>query len=105
MRAESARLHRAIPIVRASSSRQIKELEEFFGILLMHRVRGKFELTPSGSELHAIAQSHFRALDNLLRQESGKTIAVRVAGGESVLHGALLPLLPQLRGKIPKYYP
>ena len=68
---------------------------------MTHRVKGKFELTEAGSELHAIAQSHFRALDNLLRRDSGKTISVRVAGGESVLHGALLPVLPRLRGRFP----
>ncbi|MDD5198388.1 MAG: LysR family transcriptional regulator [Terrimicrobiaceae bacterium] len=82
-------------------SRQIKELEEFFGTRLVNRRRGKFELTAAGTELHSIAESHFRALDNLLRRETGKTITVRVAGGESVLHGALLPLLPQLKSRLP----
>ncbi len=82
-------------------SRQIKELEEFFGTRLMNRVRGKFGLSPAGSELHAIAESHFRALDNLLRRSNGKTTSVRIAGGESVLHGVLLPILPQLKSKFP----
>lgn len=82
-------------------SRQVKELEAFFGTQLINRRRGEFELTAAGAELHSIAESHFRALDNLLRRESGKAVSVRIAGGESVLHGALLPLLPQLTARLP----
>ena len=82
-------------------SRQVKELETFFGTQLINRRRGKFELTTAGAELHLIAGSHFRALDNLLRRESGKAVSVKIAGGESVLHGALLPLLPQLTARLP----
>lgn len=82
-------------------SRQVKELEEFFGTQLINRKRGKFELTASGTELHSIAESHFRALDNLLLKEAGKPVSVRIAGGESVLHGTLLPLLPQAAARLP----
>lgn len=82
-------------------SRQIKELEEFFGTRLIHRKRGRFELTAAGVELHSIAESHFRALDNLLRREADQTIFVRIGGGESVLHGILLPLLPRLQSRLP----
>src|SRR5688572_3052813 len=44
-------------------SRQLKELERYFGVELLVRGRGRLKLTPAGSELHRIVGQAFGALE------------------------------------------
>jgi DNA-binding transcriptional LysR family regulator len=80
-------------------SRQLKELEEFFGAELLRRGHGQFELTPAGRELFQIVQSHFNAMEDLADRCANQNMEVTVGGGESLLHWLLLPGLTEFRAK------
>src|SRR5271166_7116127 len=82
-------------------SRQLKELEEFFGTELQRRERGRFELTSAGRELFQIVQSHFKAMEDLAERCADQNVEVSVGGGESFLQWLLLPGLAEFRAKHP----
>jgi hypothetical protein len=83
-------------------SRQLRELEEFFGAQLIVRGGGRFELTQEGEELFQIVQFHFRALEDLLRRCSSENVDITIGAGDSILHGWVLPNLGKLRTKFHK---
>ena len=82
-------------------SRQLKELEEFFGAELRRRGRGRFELTPTGRELFQIVQSHFNAMEDLAARCANQNVEVSVGGAENLLHWLLLPGFAEFRAKQP----
>lgn len=63
-------------------SRQLKELEEFFGAELLRRGRGRFELSLAGRELYQIVQSHFNAMEDLADRCANQNIEVTVGADE-----------------------
>lgn len=75
-------------------SRQLKELEEFFGAELIRRGRGQFTLTPAGRRLLALTQQHFSALEEFRSQCADEPVELRIGAGESLIQWVLLPLLP-----------
>ena len=82
-------------------SRQIRELESFFGAPLTRR-RGKgIAPTAAGEELARVAQAHLQALDDFRRRCRAEPRALSIAAGNSVLEWLLLPALAQLDGKLP----
>ena len=83
-------------------SRQLRELEDFFGSQLIVRGAGRFELTREGEELFQIVQFHFRALEDLLRRCSSDNVEITIGAGDSILQGWILPNLGKLRAKFPK---
>jgi DNA-binding transcriptional LysR family regulator len=83
-------------------SRQLKELEDFFGAELLRRTRGNFELTPAGRDLFQIVSSHFDALEELADRCAKENVEVNVGAGESLLHGLVLPCISEFRAKHPK---
>ncbi len=74
-------------------SRQLKELETFFGTELALRGRGQFELTRAGRQLNGLAQLHLAALKELRQNCADQPIEMRIGAGESVIHWVLLPNL------------
>lgn len=81
-------------------SRQVKELEEFFGAKLLERAGKTVRLTDSGRKLAVLAQSFFHAVEEM-RAAAAKDDALRVGAGESVLRWMLAPRLQELRGIAP----
>lgn len=86
-------------------SRQLKELEEFFGTELLRRRRGRFELTPAGRELFQIVQSHFTAIEDLAKRCSNQNIELAIGAGESLLNGLLIPNFAAFRLRHPTITP
>lgn len=82
-------------------SRQLKELEEFFGAELLIRRRGRFALTSVGRELFQIVQSHFNAIEELANRCANQNVEVTVGAGESLLHWLLLPNFSEFRKRYP----
>jgi DNA-binding transcriptional LysR family regulator len=82
-------------------SRQLKELEEFFGAELLRRTHGRFELTSAGRELFKIVKSHFNALEDLADRCANENVEVTFGAGESLLHWLLFPCLAEFRRKHP----
>jgi DNA-binding transcriptional LysR family regulator len=82
-------------------SRQIKELEEFFGIELVRRKGRGIVLTAAGQRLHLLAREQLLALSDFKRSSAGRPVELTVAAGESLIQWLLLPRLPAIQKKLP----
>jgi DNA-binding transcriptional LysR family regulator len=89
------------PVRQSQLSRQLKELEEFFGGTLIERRRGLFRLTATGRELSEIAWTTLTRLDDFERRCAGNPVEVHLGAGESVLVWMLLPRLGELLASEP----
>jgi DNA-binding transcriptional LysR family regulator len=89
------------PSRQSQLSRQLKELEGVFGAELVRRGRGQFALTQAGRELLTIAQHSFGALQNFALTCAGEPVSLRIAAGESLLQGLIVPVLPELERVVP----
>lgn len=84
-------------------SRQLTELEEFFGAKLINRGRAvRFALTEIGLRLEKIVRPTFTALHELKSGKKGGAITIRIGAGESILSWMIVPLLPALRRTLPQ---
>jgi DNA-binding transcriptional LysR family regulator len=82
-------------------SRQIKELEEFFGTELVWRKGRGIALTPAGEQLHILAREQLLALTDFKKICAGQKVELTVAAGDSLLQWVLLPRLHDIRQKLP----
>ena len=78
-------------------SRQVKELEEFFGTKLVERAGKTIRLTEDGRKLAVLTQAYFRSVEEL-RSSFSKDEVVRIGAGESVFRWLLMPRLVELQG-------
>jgi DNA-binding transcriptional LysR family regulator len=79
-------------------SRQVKELEEFFGTRLVERAGKTVRLTEAGRKLALLTQSYFRSIEEL-RQNSTQEEVIHLGAGESVFRWLLMPRLAELQGQ------
>jgi len=97
--AEAGSIAKAAPgdVVRQSQiSRQIRELEEFFGAELTQR-RGKtLVLTAAGRRLADLSRGQLQGLDDFRREEQGQPKAFVFGSGASTLESLVAPRLPAL---------
>ncbi len=97
--AEAGSIAKAAPgdVVRQSQiSRQIRELEEFFGTELTQR-RGKtLILTPAGLRLSGLVRGQLQGLDDFRREEQGRPKVFVFGSGTSTLESMIAPRLPAL---------
>ncbi len=84
------------PVRQSLLSRQLKELEEFFGATLIERRRGVFRLTAAGRTLIDIARPSLTQLEDFERCCGGQSTEVHIGAGESVLVWLLTPKLKPL---------
>jgi DNA-binding transcriptional LysR family regulator len=89
------------PAKQSLFSRQIKELEEFFGTELIRRKGRGIALTEAGVRLHIIARDCFGALSDFKSDCKGRPVEVVIGTGESVIHWLLMPRLDELRKQLP----
>ncbi|MGD9417369.1 MAG: LysR family transcriptional regulator [Verrucomicrobiota bacterium JB025] len=78
-------------------SRQIKELEAFFGVALTRRVGRRIEITEEGHRLALIIRRQFGELDNFRESMAGRSVNVRFGSQGSVIDWLLVPRLPEIR--------
>lgn len=83
-------------------SRQLKELERYFGVELLKRGRGPAELTDAGQRLYEIVGHMLRALEEFRGTCAGQPIELVVGAGESLIQWLLLPRLPGLAEAHPR---
>src|SRR5262245_43877509 len=83
-------------------SRQLKELERYFGVELIKRGRGPAELTDAGQRLYEIVGHTMRALEEFRGTCAGQPIELVVGAGESLIQWLLLPRLPGLAEAHPR---
>src|SRR3989475_11198374 len=77
-------------------SRQLKELERYFGVELLKRGHGPAELTDVGQRLYEIVGHTLRALEEFRGTCAGQSVELVVGAGESLIQWLLLPRLPAL---------
>jgi DNA-binding transcriptional LysR family regulator len=82
-------------------SRQVKELEQFFGVELVHRKGRGIALTPVGERLHLLAREQLLALSDFKSSATGQTIELTITAGDSLIQWILLPQLGAIRAKLP----
>ena len=83
------------PTKQSQYSRQLKELEEFFGVELIHRGKGRFHLTPEGRALFQLVQNQLGGLEEFLRRSSHARVDLHIGAGEAWLHWLVIPALNQ----------
>jgi DNA-binding transcriptional LysR family regulator len=77
-------------------SRQLKELERYFGAELLKRGRGPAELTDAGRRLYEIVGHTLAALEEFRMTCAGQPVELVIGAGESVIQWLLLPRLAGL---------
>lgn len=82
-------------------SRQLKELERYFGAELIQRGRGPAKLTPAGERLYQIIRHSFGALEEFRQGCANQPVELVIGAGESLIQWLLLPRLSQLTKKAP----
>jgi DNA-binding transcriptional LysR family regulator len=83
-------------------SRQLKELERYFGVELLVRGRGPMTLTDAGKRLYQIVGHAFGALEEFRQTCAGEPVELVIGAGESLIQWLLLPSLGTLTTKHPR---
>lgn len=78
-------------------SRQIKELEAFFGVGLTRRVGRRIEITSEGNQLALIIRRKFGELDDFRESMAGRSVNIRFGSQGSVIDWLLVPRLTGIR--------
>jgi DNA-binding transcriptional LysR family regulator len=78
-------------------SRQIKELEAFFGVALTRRVGRRIEITDEGRRLALVIRRQFRELDDFREAMNGRPVGVRIGSQGSVIDWLVVPRLGLVR--------
>ena len=96
-----ARVAGGDPAKQSLYSRQVRELEQFFGVELTRR-RGKgIEVTEQGRELARQVRAHLQSLTDFKRACVGQPIEFRIASGNSVVEWLLVPNMDKLSAEAP----
>jgi DNA-binding transcriptional LysR family regulator len=90
------------PTRQSQFSRQIKELEVFFGTELTRRQGKSIVLSSAGMRLAKIARESFAALDDFHRACKSEPIEFSIGAGDALLQWLLFPRLAQLHDTIPR---
>jgi DNA-binding transcriptional LysR family regulator len=88
------------PTKQSQFSRQIKELEGFFGVALSRRVGRRIEITEEGQRLSLVIRRHFRELDDFREAMSGRCVSIRFGSQGSVINWMLIPQLDPIRATL-----
>jgi len=78
------------------SSRQLKELDRYFGVEFLKRGRGSIKLTDAGQQLYEIVGHTLRTLEEFHATCAGQFVELVVGAGESLIQWLLLPHLSGL---------
>lgn len=83
-------------------SRQLKELENYFGTELVRRSGKAFALNDEGKRLYELARRYFGALSDFKKSCSNRPISVQIGAGDSLIQWHILPRLAATRKALPK---
>ena len=84
------------PTRQSQISRQIRELEEFFGAELTQR-RGKtLTLSPAGARLRDLIRGQLQDLEDFQHEQTGVAKAFTIGAGSSTLEWMVTPALPEI---------
>lgn len=77
-------------------SRQIKELEEYFGVELTCRQGKTLTLTPAGQRLAVLIREQLQDLEDFRREQEKQPKVFTVSAGASTLEWLVVPKLPSI---------
>lgn len=83
-------------------SRQVKELEGFFGVELLRRAGRGVVLTDQGRKLHALVRDYFGALADFKSGCAAQPMDLQIGAGDSVIQWLILPTLATIRRHLPE---
>lgn len=83
-------------------SRQIGELEKFFGVELLNRDSRPYRLSEEGRDLAQISRGYLSSLSDFQANCSDRPIQLVIGAGESIIQWLLMPMLEHLSKKIPE---
>lgn len=89
------------PTKQSLYSRQIKELETFFGVELKRRQGKGIALTDAGRQLAELVRAHLTGLEDFHRSARALPMRLSIASGNSVLEWLVLPRIGALRERLP----
>ena len=98
-----ARVAGGNPAKQALYSRQVRELEQFFGVELTRRKGKGIEVTEQGMELARQVRAHLQSLTDFKKACAGQPIEFRIASGNSIVEWLLVPNI--WAGSPPKRHP
>ncbi|OAI56409.1 hypothetical protein AYO49_04430, partial [Verrucomicrobiaceae bacterium SCGC AG-212-N21] len=84
-------------------SRQIRELEEFFGVELVRRQGRGLALTNAGRTLAVITREQFGALDEFAREAKAQPATLSIVAPNSIATWLVMPRLAEIRRKLPHH--
>jgi DNA-binding transcriptional LysR family regulator len=82
-------------------SRQIRELEAFFGAELTRRQGRQLVITPHGRRLAEIIRACFLSMEDFRREMADEPRSFAFGAGGSVLDWMLAPIFPKLKALLP----
>jgi len=85
-------------------SRQISELESFFGVELTKRKGKGLEFTEAGRQLARQVRLQFQGLSDFKAECAGQPVEFRIASGNSVLEWLLAPQMGRASTAVPGTY-
>ncbi len=83
-------------------SRQVKELETFFGVALRQRKGKGIVLTEAGRRLAALSREQFAGLEDFRRSCRNIPVEISLGAGNSLLEWVLLSRIGELRKALPR---
>lgn len=101
--ADAGGISRAVsdPVRQSQYSRQLKELESFFGIELTRRDGKSLALTPAGERLVRLIREQFMSLEQFVDSASNHAASFSIGAGDSLLQWLVLPRLHALEKSFP----
>lgn len=84
------------PVRQSQISRQIRELEEFFGTELTRRRGKSLVLTPSGERLARLVRDQLQGLDDFRCEEEQRPKSYLIGSAASTLEWLVTPALPAI---------
>lgn len=83
-------------------SRQISELEKFFGVDLLDRTSRPHRLSEQGQELARLSRDYLMGLADFQSRCLKKPVKLVIGAGESMIQWILMPMLDHLAREIPE---
>lgn len=90
------------PVRQSQFSRQIGELEEFFGVQLTRRSGRSLVLTSAGRELAILVRAQFSGLDDFLASRGSVPVELSLGAGDSLVTWLVIPRLAALQKEFPR---
>jgi DNA-binding transcriptional LysR family regulator len=97
-----SRAARGDAVRQSQFSRQIGELEAFFGIELVGRQGRGLQLTEAGKSLAAVAREQLMGLEDFRAHSAASPRTFRIGAGDSLLQWIILPRLARFQELFPR---